>query len=49
MENNINLNNGMHPYLLQFNYALVNFSKFVEEQRLEKRKKRRRQDTRRLV
>ncbi len=30
----------MHPYLLQFNYALTNFSKFLEEEGKDKRKRR---------
>lgn len=40
MENNINIKDSMHPYLLQFNYALNNFSKFLEEEGKEKRKRR---------
>ncbi len=40
MENKINLDNRLHPYLLQFNYAQMNFAKFIEEERLEKRRRR---------
>ncbi len=40
MENKINLDNRLHPYLLQFNYAQLNFAKFIEEERLEKRRRR---------
>lgn len=40
MENKINLDNRLHPYLLQFNYAQLNFAKFLEEELEEKRKRR---------
>lgn len=40
MENKINLDNRLHPYLLQFNFAQLNFAKFVEEERLEKRRRK---------
>lgn len=40
MENKIKLDNRLHPYLLQFNYAQLNFAKFLEEERIEKRKRK---------
>lgn len=40
MENKIILDNRLHPYLLQFNYAQLNLAKFIEEERLEKHKRK---------
>lgn len=42
MENKFDIRPALNPYLLQFNYALVNWNKFVAEERLEKRKRRHR-------
>jgi hypothetical protein len=42
MENKIRILEPLHPYLLQFSYAQLNFKKFLEEENNIKHKSRKR-------